>query len=404
MNDSSRPILLPKGAAGPFRFDSWLLRCVAWCAIAVWQTCVDWRTKRPLLVRVAAHGSVVILAIVVLILGRGGGGAQAAGDDAFQAGGVSLAGGAVDAVSNARGGVSPLVARLASFSAGSAAVVRLPLPHTSFPNRERLQVVTYVVQPGDTVFDIAARFGLSPETIVWSNREAINDAPWLIRPGLELFILPEDGVYHTVREGESVESIAAKYGVEAAALYNQWNNLRPGDQLMEGQLLVVPGGRGDDVSWTPPPLYPAPGPAGYSYGVCSGATVSGPGANGWFILPTGSPYVSGWYFHDPRNPTHIGLDYGCRSGDPIYAADSGVVTIAGWNGGYGIMVEINHGNGFTTRYAHLREGSLVVGCGHTVYQGDRIGACGSTGWSSGAHLHFEVRYGGVPQDPLAYQP
>ena len=86
------------------------------------------------------------------------------------------------------------------------------------------------------------------------------------------------------------------------------------------------------------------------------------------------------------------------------AADSGVVTIAGWNGGYGIMVELDHGNGFRTRYAHLREGSLTLGCGHSVQQGDVIGYCGSTGWSSGPHLHFEIRLNGVPVDPLVYQP
>ncbi len=79
-----------------------------------------------------------------------------------------------------------------------------------------------------------------------------------------------------------------------------------------------------------------------------------------------------------------------------------MVTIAGWNGGYGILVELSHGNGFTTRYAHLSE--LAVGCGQSVYQGQIIGYCGSTGWSSGPHLHFEIRYGGAPQDPLVYLP
>jgi murein DD-endopeptidase MepM/ murein hydrolase activator NlpD len=99
---------------------------------------------------------------------------------------------------------------------------------------------------------------------------------------------------------------------------------------------------------------------------------------------------------------HIGLDYKCNRGDPLYAADSGVVTIAGWNGGYGILVEISHGNGFTTRYGHFSQ--LTVGAGQAVYQGDLLGYCGSTGWSTGPHLHFEVRKNGVPQDPMAYQP
>jgi LysM repeat protein len=284
-------------------------------------------------------------------------------------------------------------------------ISRRPVPLTTIPDRPRAQIVTYIVQSGDTVYDIATQFGLLPETLVWSNREGINDAPWLIQPGLELFILPVDGVYYTVVAGDTVESIAAEYEVEPTALYNEWNDLgdaEDGAQPREGQLLVVPGGKGEEVTWTPPPRYPSPGPAGYSYGVCSGAGVTGPGANGWFIYPTGSPRVSGWAFHDARNPTHIGLDYACRTGDPIVAADNGVVTIAGWSGGYGILIEINHGNGFVTRYGHFSQ--LAVGCGQAVYQGDLLGYCGSTGWSTGAHLHFEIRSGGSPQDPQAYLP
>jgi LysM repeat protein len=285
------------------------------------------------------------------------------------------------------------------------AVARLPVPFTSIPQRLRAQVITYTVQAGDTLFGIAAHFGLAPETLVWSNLEAIKDAPWLIQPGLELFILPVDGVYHTVMAGDTVESIAAKYKVEPAALYNEWNDIGDvGDAvtLREGQLLVVPGGRGEKVSWNPPPRYPRPGPAGYSYGICSGVQVAGPGSTGGFIYPTGSSRVSGWYFHDARNPTHIGVDYACRAGDPIVAADNGVVTIAGWSGGYGILVELNHGNGFVTRYGHLSQ--LAIGCGHAVYQGNLLGYCGSTGYSSGAHLHFEIRFNGSPQNPQIYLP
>ena len=285
---------------------------------------------------------------------------------------------------------------------GSDTLTRLSVPHTVFPDRLRSEVITYVIQTGDTIFDIALQYGLSPETIVWSNREAINDAPWLIQPGLQLYILPVDGVYHTVRAGETVAAIAETYEVEPESIYNEWNPLEEGEQPRSGDLLVVPGGQWEEVSWEPPPRYPAPGPSGYSYGVCNGSAVTGPGANGWFTLPTGRRDVSGWYFHDPRNPTHIGLDYRCHEGDPLVAADSGVVTIAGWQGGYGILIELNHGNGFTTRYAHFN--TIAVGCGHQVQQGDLLGYCGSTGWSTGPHLHFEIRNNGVPQDPMVYQP
>jgi LysM repeat protein len=383
-----------------------VLRIVTWCATAVWRTCVDWRTKRPVLTRVTAHLSVIALALATIFL-------SGVAAPAFR----TALGGPLNAYSASLVGVNPqeapaeIPSPTPSLLNGSPllsntdTIVRQPQPHTAFPERLRAQVISYVVQAGDTVFDIAVRFGLSPETIAWSNRETLMDAPWLIKPGIELYILPVDGVYHTVRAGETTAEIAASYEVGAADLYNEWNELEENQRPHEGQLLVVPGGKGEEVEWEPPPpppLYAVPGPAQYSYGICGGTEAIGPGANGWFILPTGSYAVSGWYFHDARNPGHIGLDYRCRLGDPIMAADSGVVTIAGWNGGYGIMVEINHGNGFVTRYGHFSE--LAVGCGHQVYQGDLIGYCGSTGYSSGPHLHFEIRSNGVPQDPMVYQP
>jgi murein DD-endopeptidase MepM/ murein hydrolase activator NlpD len=278
----------------------------------------------------------------------------------------------------------------------------MPVPHTDMPDRIRTEVITHTVQEGDTIFGIALQYGVSPETVVWSNQEVLWDAPWLIQPGLVLYVIPVNGLLHTVRAQETVASIALEYAVEPTAIYNEWNALQEGVRLREGQLLVVAGATGDDIEWEPPPTYPSAGATGTSYGVCSGVTVEGPGANGWFVLPTGSTRISGWYFHDPRNPTHIGLDYACGLGDPIYASDSGVVTIAGWNGGYGILVEVNHGNGFVTRYAHLSE--LLVGCGSPVYQGQVVGYCGSTGYSSGSHLHFEVRFQGVPQNPQGYLP
>jgi murein DD-endopeptidase MepM/ murein hydrolase activator NlpD len=354
--------------------------------------------------RATAHLSVLILALTAILLGGVGlPPPRTVVGEALGANGAALAETGLLAMPEGTLSPTPTLSNLHFLN--SDTISRRPVPFTTIPDRPRAQVIGYIVQSGDSVYDIAARFGLAPETIVWSNQEGLMDAPWLIQPGLELFILPVDGVYHTVLAGETVEGIAAEYGVEPAALYNEWNDLgdaEDGAQPREGQLLVVPGGEGKEVTWTPPPRYPSPGPAGYSYGVCSGAGVTGPGANGWFIYPTGSPRVSGWYFHDARNPTHIGLDYACRTGDPIVAADNGVVTIAGWNGGYGILIEINHGNGFVTRYGHLSQ--LAVGCGQAVYQGDLLGYCGSTGYSSGAHLHFEIRSGGIPQDPQAYLP
>ena len=168
---------------------------------------------------------------------------------------------------------------------------------------------------------------------------------------------------------------------------------------------MIPGGIGDDIEWEPPPPPPSQptiGVASASWGYCGDQAVSGYGANGYFILPTGSYGVSGWTFRDPRNPMHGGLDYRCRLGDPIYASDAGVVIFAGWSGGYGNLVRVSHGNGFETYYAHFN--AFAVGCGEPVAQGQIVGYCGTTGWSSGPHLHYEIRKNGVPQNPALFEP
>mgnify|MGYP006287033935 CR=1 FL=1 len=285
------------------------------------------------------------------------------------------------------------------------AVFRQAVPHTKIPDRVRLNVITYTVQTGDNIFTIAERFELSPYTIAWANMETLQGAPWLVQPGLTLFILPVDGVYHTVMEGDTPSDIAATYDVEVAKLYNQWNEVQPGASLSEGTQLVIPGGEGEDVEWEPPPpppSQPGVGAAAASWGACGDLSVSGPGANGWFILPTGSYAVSGWYFRDARNPGHIGLDYKCQLGDPIYATDNGVVIFAGWGGGYGNLVRVSHGNGYQTYYGHFD--SIAVGCGQPIYQGQILGYCGTTGWSTGPHLHYEIRLSGVPQNPQLFEP
>ena len=360
--------------------------------------CLSADRVHPILIRTTAHLTVVILALTAIGLSD-----VSIPAPQIAAGGVSDGGNVLSsgvAVERATPEPNPVPTnRQLVRSVGADTIARQPILHTVFPDRPRAEVITYTVKEGDNLSTIAYQHGLSAETIVWSNREAIQDAPWLIQPGLQLFILPVDGVYHTVSAGETIGGIADEYEVEPSVLYNQWNDLELGDTLFEGQLLVVPGGIGWKVTWTPPE--PEPTQAGDSFRH-SASAVSAPAARNYFILPTGSTRVSGWYFRDRRNPGHIGLDYACRLGDPLYAADSGVVTIAGWHGGYGILVEIDHRNGYVTRYAHLSQ--LLVRGGQAVAQGNVIGYCGSTGWSTGPHLHFEVRRHGVPQDPLAYQP
>ncbi len=287
----------------------------------------------------------------------------------------------------------------------ASGITRQAKPDTTVPKRPRLDVITYVVQEGDTVFGIAEQFELSPYTIVWSNMEVLQGAPWLLQPGLPLQIPPVDAVYHTVQAGETPADIAQTYEVDTSALYNTWNTVEPGQLLAEGTMLLIPGGIGPDFDWEPP-LPPTPVPS-LSTGAARPPSepVSPPAnaiANGYFILPTGSYEVSGYTFHGPRNPTHIGLDYRCHLNDPIYAADGGTVITAGWNGGYGNLVRVDHGNGFITYYGHFN--SYAVALGQAVAQGQLLGYCGTTGNSTGPHLHFEIRYNGVPQDPVVYQP
>lgn len=380
---------------------SFFSRLAAWFATAFWRTRVDWCDKRPLLIRATAHLTVVILALTAI--GLSGVTIRvpqiaAGGSSDGSAMSSTMADRSADEATPSSGSIAATNVRQ-SRSTDADTITRQAVFHTTFPDRPRAEVITYTVKEGDNISTIAYQHDLLPETIVWSNREAIQDAPWLIQPGLQLFILPVDGVYHTVSPAETVAGIASEYDVEPSALYNQWNDLEEGDELFEGQLLVVPGGMGWDITWNPP--QPEPSQSGYGYRY-SASSVNAPSANNWFILPTGHRLVSGWYFRDPRNPGHIGLDYKCHSGDPLYAADNGAVTIAGWHGGYGILVEIDHGNGFITRYGHLSQ--LLVGGGQAVHQGDVIGYCGSTGWSTGPHLHYEIRRNGVPQDPMAYQP
>ena len=385
------------------RHRSLFSQLTAWCTATIWRTCVDWRDKRPVVIRATAHLTILALALVAVGLSgialptpqiAAGAYGSSETNPTFFATGEALS-------PSGTPSPSPEVALTADPSRAASAdtIVRQALPHTTFPDRPRAQVITHTVEPDETLWTIAAQYDLAPETVAWSNREAIQDAPWLIQPGLLLYILPVDGIYHTVREGETTRGIADEYGVEPSALFNEWNDLEEGEPVEEGQLLVVAGGQAEAIEWEPP--QPAPSQPRYSYQY-SASSAAAPPANNWFILPTGSTLVSGWYFHDPRNPTHIGLDYKCNMGDPLYAADSGVVTISGWNGGYGILVELNHGNSFVTRYGHFSQ--LAVGAGQTVHQGDLLGYCGSTGWSTGPHLHFEIRKNGVPQDPMAYQP
>jgi len=257
-------------------------------------------------------------------------------------------------------------------------------PHTEIPKRPRLGIITYTVQLGDTVQDIAARFDLEPSTIMWAN-PAVENAPDLLRIGQELLILPVDGVYHTVKEGETLESIAKKYKVEVEAITScPYNSLQPPDFVIEpGMKLIVPGGQ---KPWVPKVVTSYTGP------IPEGAR--GTGLFQWPVLG----YITQGYWYG-----HRAIDIGVPEGTAVHAADSGFVSFAGWTDvGYGYLIVIDHANGFTTYYAHLS--NFYVTAGQKVGRGQVIGATGNTGWSTGPHLHFEIRYLGTPQNPRIYLP
>jgi len=259
-------------------------------------------------------------------------------------------------------------------------------------------VTKYTVVEGDTVFGIAEKFGLKPETILWGNYYILLDDPHALQPGQELNILPVDGTYHEWQEGEGLNGIATYYGVKPEDIINYpANNLDPatiGDlahpNIAPGTWLVIPGGHREFISWSAPLGVTRENPAS--------ARVLGPGACdpisggavgfGAFIWPANKHYLSG--FDYTPNANHWGIDIAGNEGEAVYATDAGVVVYAGWNNyGYGNMIMIDHGNNFQSLYGHLS--AINVGCGQSVGQGDVIGAIGSTGHSSGAHLHFEIR-------------
>ncbi|HWQ83914.1 MAG TPA: M23 family metallopeptidase, partial [Anaerolineales bacterium] len=282
--------------------------------------------------------------------------------------------------------------------------------HTVIPTRKRMEVAVYEVQSGDTLFGIAEKFALNPQTILWGNQFVLGDNPHNLRPGQELNILPVDGTYHRWSAGDGLNGVADFFGVTPEDIINfPGNHLDPntlGDwsnpNIEAGTWLIIPGGKREFVSWSAPEI-PRDNPSVAKVlgpGVC-GATVDGAIGAGAFIWPANNQRLSGFDYSPSTN--HLGVDVAGKEGEAAYAADNGVVVYAGWNNwGYGNMVVINHGNGWQTLYAHLS--TYNVTCGQSVYQTNLIGAIGNTGNSSGAHLHFEMMYNGGKVNPWDYLP
>ena len=276
-------------------------------------------------------------------------------------------------------------------------------PHTLIPRRPRQEVITYTVRSGDTLFGISEKYGITPETVLWGN-PVLKDDPHLLSPGQELLISPITGVLRVVYKDDTIEGLAAAYHASADDILNWPGNHLDADNpvLVEGTVIVVPGGERDFVQWTVPRIARAqrnPLPTGAGPGACVGGYSGGAVGSGSFIWPAVNRYLSGFGY----SSYHRAIDIAAGHGAPIYAADSGVVMFAGWsNWGFGYMVVIDHGNGWQTLYAHLSQWN--VSCGQSVYQGNLIGLSGSTGNSTGPHLHFEINYQGSRPNPWNYLP
>jgi len=278
-------------------------------------------------------------------------------------------------------------------------IPRMAMMHTTIPSRPRLEIVKYTVQAGDTVFGIAEQFGLRPQTILWGNYNILLDDPHRLKAGQELSILPIDGTYYEWQDGDGLNGVADFFGVEADDIVNYpTNNLDPntiGDytnpDIDAGTRLVIPGGERLFISWSAPVGVTRENPAIASIlgdGACE-PVVGGAIGYGSFVWPAANHYLSGYDWSPETN--HRGIDIAGHMGAAIFAADAGVIVYAGWNDrGYGNMIIIDHGTGFQTLYAHMSAFNVV--CGQSVGQGEVIGAFGSTGASSGAHLHFELMH------------
>lgn len=272
----------------------------------------------------------------------------------------------------------------------SGSTLLKPNPSNSnFPANHDTEV--YKVKPGDTVSRIALAYGVSIDTILWENNLA---ASTVLKPDQELKILPVSGVEHTVKPGETVFSIAKKYGVDPIDILD-YNNIEIADYIQPGDTLIIPNG----VKQTPP------SPARKQYLADlqreDYKKVNVPdnyvGSNSGLIWPMPAAHrLSQGYWSG-----HRGIDIPCRDCSIVAAAD-GIVEISGWQGGYGNTIVINHGGGIKTRYAHGKE--LLVTAGQSVTQGQAIMISGSTGRSTGPHLHFEVKKNNQYVSPLNVVP
>lgn len=293
--------------------------------------------------------------------------------------------------------IAPFIADTYPIFANSSTVQHLPSPGNqdqsiSVDNdifkteslKIRTAIVTYTVEPGDTISTIAKKFEITINTIKWENDLTSDD----LSVGQSIRILPVTGISYKVVSGDTVYTIAKKFDTNAQKIVDwPFNNFANPEtfSLVTGQMLLVPDGiKPSEQPFIKQEVYYAQGPV----------SVAGGGFT-WPINGLISQFAS-WY--------HMALDIASPVGTPIYAAHNGTVTIVqvgGWNYGFGTNVYIDKGDGIVSHYAHMM--AVNVGIGQQVIAGKTIvGWVGMTGNTTGPHLHFEIIKNNVKVNPLPY--
>ncbi|CUH96487.1 hypothetical protein P22_2577 [Propionispora sp. 2/2-37] len=232
----------------------------------------------------------------------------------------------------------------------------------------------HIVVQGETLSGIAEQYHIDVATIMGANENAGE----ILQVGQELLILPDKGVIHTVRSGDTLWDIAHRYEADLTAICLANGKINQDDTITEGEQLFIPGGRR--------PLRQLQ-PASRSQGIRFAWPVQG---------EISSPFGYRW------GQLHAGIDIANDAGTPVRAALAGRVIYSGWYGGYGKTVILEHGQGYTTLYGHLSQ--TAVDQKRYIETGELVGYMGSTGRSTGPHLHFEVRINDVPINPIQALP
>lgn len=253
---------------------------------------------------------------------------------------------------------------------------------------KRAEPTSYTIRSGDTLSSIAGRHGIKTATLASANGLSESDT---LSVGQVLKVPPADGIYVKLRSGESLSHLAIRYGVKVEEIQKA-NQIADPRTLRAGQTIFLPGA--DPIAKREPRR-----DRGEFKHASRGLVADiGRAVGHGFFWPTAGKISSTFGERDGRK--HTGVDIPRPKGSPIHAARGGVVIAAGWNGDYGKTVDISHGDGVVTRYAHCSQINVKVG--DKVEKGEVIGLVGETGRATGPHLHYEVRIGGRPVNPTKF--